>query len=183
MHIALLRGVNVGGHTKVAMADLRAIVDELGFAGARTLLNSGNLVFRAEGTGGGTLEETLERAAAERLDLRTDFVVRTASEWAEVIASNPFPDEALRDPGHLLVMALKDGPSEDSIVALCAAIDGNEVVRAIANNAYITYPDGIGRSKLTLARIERGLGVRGTARNWNTVRKLAELTREVDDRG
>ena len=173
--IALLRGVNVGGHRKIAMADLRAMLEGLGFAEARSLLNSGNLVFRGEREGGRALEGLLEREAAERLDLHTDFLVRTADEWSEIIASNPFPDEAARDPGHLVVMALKEGPSEAAVTALRAAIKGDEVVRVAGETAYITYPDGIGRSKLTNARIEDGLGVRGTARNWNTVRKLDEL--------
>ncbi len=181
MFIALLRGVNVGGHTKVAMADLRAMVGDLGFAEARTILNSGNLVFRGAREGGRALEGLLEREAAERLDLRTDFLVRTADQWSELIAANPFPDEAAQDPGHLIVMALKEGPSEAAVDALRAAIKGNEVLRVAGETAYITYPDGIGRSKLTLTRIEGALGVCGTARNWNTVRKLDELAAAAGD--
>ena len=175
VHIALLRGVNVGGHGKVAMVDLRAMLGELGFAEARSILNSGNLVFRGKGRGGRVLEERLERAAAERLDLHTDFMVRTAAEWAEIIAANPYPDAAADDPSHLLAMVMKEAPSEGALDALRAAIRGNELVDLAGTTAYIIFPDGIGRSKLTTARIESKLGARGTARNWNTVLKLAEL--------
>jgi len=181
VHIALLRGVNAGGKMKVAMADLRAMVGALEFADAKTLLNSGNLVFRGDGAGGVALEDILERAAADRLGLVTDFLVRTAPEWAAIVASNPFPDEAVRDPSHLVVMALKDASSESSVDGLRSAIVGAEAARVIGDNAYITYPDGIGRSKLTGARIETRLGVRGTARNWNTVLKLAQLAEAASE--
>ena len=175
MYIALLRAVNVGGHGKVGMVDLRAMIAALGFADAKTLLNSGNLVFRGAGPGGRALEDTLEREAAERLDLHTDFMVRTAQQWSEIIAVNPYPGEADSNPSHFLVMVMKAAPSEGAVGALRAAIPGNEVVHVNGDTAYITYPDGIGHSKLTTARIESKLGTRGTARNWNTVRKLAEL--------
>lgn len=175
VHIALLRGVNVGGHGKVAMADLRAMLGELGFPQARSILNSGNLVFRGAGRGGRALEERLERAAAERLDLHTDFMVRTVAEWAEIIASNPYPDAAAENPSHFLAMVMKEAPSKGALDALRAAIRGNELVDLTGTTAYITFPDGIGRSKLTTARIESKLGARGTARNWNTVLKLAKL--------
>lgn len=175
VQIALLRGVNVGGHMKVAMADLRAMLADLGFARPRTLLNSGNLVFHSDGPGGRALERLLERAAADRLGLSTDFLVRGAHEWGRIIASNPFPDEAARDPSHLVVMALKECPGERAVDALRSAIEGPEAIDVTGNNATITYPDGIGRSKLTNAFIEARLSTRGTARNWNTVLKLAQL--------
>ncbi len=139
-------------------------------------MNSGNLVFQSDGAGGRALKDVLERAAADRLDVHTDFMVRSAAQWTELISANPFLEEAARDPGHLLAMALKSAPAAGAEEALAAAIQGNEVARVAAANAYITYPDGVGRSKLTLARIEAALGVRGTARNWNTVRKLADLS-------
>jgi uncharacterized protein (DUF1697 family) len=109
------------------------------------------------------------------LGLRTDFFVRTAAEWAKVVAGNPFPEEAERDPGHLVVMFLKATPEANDVAALQAAIPGRETVRAEGKHAYIIYPDGIGRSKLTIDLIERKLGTRGTGRNWNTVLKLAAL--------
>ena len=102
-HIALIRGINVGGHNRIAMADLRGLLADLGFAGARSLLQSGNLVFNREGSSSGAeLEALFETQAVKHLDLRADFLVRTAREWARVVKHNPFPEAAERDPSHLL---------------------------------------------------------------------------------
>jgi uncharacterized protein (DUF1697 family) len=176
VHIALLRAINVGGSKRVAMADLRDFLTELGFRDARSLLQSGNLVFRSDTRSGATLERVLETEAAKRLGLETDFFVRSAAEWQEIVENNPFPDEAKRDPGHLLVMCLKDAPAAPDVNALQDAIRGREIVRAKGRAAYLVYPDGIGRSRLTSALIEKKLGTSGTCRNWNTVLKLAALT-------
>ena len=176
VHVALLRGVNVGGLKQVAMADLRDLLAELGFADARSLLQSGNLVFRGGIKTGAPLERWLTAEAAKHLALETDFFVRTAEEWKAVVAQNPFPDEARDDPGHLLVIFLRDAPGAKAVSALQAAITGREAIRAKGRHAYIVYPDGVGRSRLTLALIEKMLGTRGTGRNWNTVLKLGVLT-------
>jgi uncharacterized protein (DUF1697 family) len=176
VYVALLRGINVGGHRSVAMVDLRDLLVGLGFAGVRSLLQSGNLVFRGPPRSPDRLERTLELEAAKRLGLRTDFFVRTATEWKSVLARNPFPAEAERDPGHLIVMFLKKAPGAKSVRALRAAITGREVVQPRGREAYIVYPDGMGRSRLTNASIDKALGTSGTGRNWNTVRKVAALT-------
>lgn len=174
MHVALLRAVNLGSHNKVGMADLRELLVGLGFESVQTLLQSGNVVFEARGKTT-ALEQTLERAAAKQLGVETDFFVRTAKEWQAVIDANPFPREAADDPGHLLAVITKDPVAPANVTALQKAIVGREVVRAKDRCAYIVYPDGIGRSKLTSAVIEKKLGTRGTARNWNTLLKLRAL--------
>ncbi|MEK6375764.1 MAG: DUF1697 domain-containing protein [Acidobacteriota bacterium] len=178
MHIALLRGINVGGNKMIAMADLRDLLTNLGFAGARSLLQSGNLVFHGDRRTPAQLETLLAAETEKRLGVQADVFVRTASELAEVVARNPFAEEAKRDPSHLLVMFLKDVPDATAVAALNAAIIGREAVRVIGRHAYIAYPDGIGTSKLTGAVIEKKLGTRGTARNWNTVMKLSRLAGE-----
>jgi len=175
MHVALLRGVNVGGHNRVAMSDLRDLLGALGFAGAKSLLQSGNLVFQSEGRTGAELERLLEAETASRLSVTADYLVRTADEWQAVVAGNPFPDEAKRNPGHLVVMFLKTAPQAKDVQALQAAIEGPESIRAEGRHLYVAYPAGIGRSKLTGTLIEAKLGTRGTARNWNTILKLAVI--------
>jgi uncharacterized protein (DUF1697 family) len=177
VQIALLRAINVGGRKQVAMADLRDLLTQLGFGDARSLLQSGNLVFRGDTRSGAALERKLETEAAKRLGLETDFFVRSAAEWQKIVARNPFPEEAERDPGHLLVTVLKGAPTAREVKALQDAIPGREIVRADGRVAYVVYPDGIGRSRLTTALLERKLGTRSTGRNWNTVLKLAALTR------
>jgi len=175
-HIALLRAVNLPGHNKIGMADLKALVIGLGFTDAQTLLQSGNIVFSGGTRTTTSLEQTLERAAAKQLGLETDFIVRTAKEWQAIIDANPFPREAKDDPSHLLAVILKDEVSAANVTALQKTIVGREVVRAKGRCLYVVFPDGIGRSKLTTAMTEKKLGTRGTARNWNTVLKLGLLT-------
>jgi len=171
--VALLRAVNVGGTGKLAMPDLCTLLTKLGYSGVKSLLQSGNVVFGCDGPANAALEATLEAAAAKKLGVKTEFFVRSAREWDKIVAGNPYPDAARDDPSHLVVMAFKSAPAAKNVAALQAAIPGRETVRASGKQAYFVYPDGIGTSKLTNAIIERHLGMSGTARNWNTVLKLA----------
>jgi uncharacterized protein (DUF1697 family) len=173
--VALLRAVNLASHNRVTMADLCAMLGDLKLTGARSLLQSGNVVFEAGSAAPQALERKLEAEAGRRLGLATDFFVRSAKEWGAVLAANPFPAEAKRDPGHLLVFALKDAPGLAQARALSEAIKGREVARVVGRQAYIVYPDGVGRSRLTIALIERKLGTRATGRNWNTATKLGAM--------
>jgi uncharacterized protein (DUF1697 family) len=175
IHVGLLRAVNLPRHNKIRMADLRAFLTGLGMQDVRSLLQSGNVVFRSAGNSAAQLERTFAAAAAKRLDLEADFFVRTAGEWKAMIAANPFHKEAERDPGHLLVVFLKEAPSPERVAALQSAIKGREVVRAKGRHAFVVYPDGVGRSRLTSTLIEAKLATRSTGRNWNTVLKLAAL--------
>jgi uncharacterized protein (DUF1697 family) len=175
MHVALLRAVNLGSHNKVGMADLRGFFTQLGLTEPRSLLRSGNVVFGSDRRTGKGLKQLLEREAAKRLDLRTDFFVRSAREWRDIVARNPFPREAERDPAHLVLIVLREAPEDAKVRELQAAIVGREVVRTDGRHAYVLYPDGIGTSRLSHASIERRLGTRGTGRNWNTVLKLDAL--------
>jgi uncharacterized protein (DUF1697 family) len=175
LHIALLRAVNLGAHNKVGKADLVSLMTALGLQDGKTLLQSGNMVFRSSAVSTGQLEQQLESAAAARLGLATDVFVRTAREWQAIVEANPFPKEAKADPSHLVAVLLKSAPAAQTVDALQQAIKGREVVRAKGRCAYIVYPDGIGRSKLTSAMIEKMLTTRGTARNWNTVLRLAQM--------
>jgi uncharacterized protein (DUF1697 family) len=174
-YIALLRAVNVAGHRPVAMEDLRALLAQLGLADARALLQSGNLVFSATARPAVQLERLLEAETKKRLGLETDFFVRTAKEWRALVDANPFRAEARRDPAHMLVLFLRDATSATKVAALRAAITGRERVQAPGRELYAVYPDGVGRSRLTSALVEKALGTRATGRNWNTVLKLAAL--------
>jgi uncharacterized protein (DUF1697 family) len=175
-YIGLLRAVNLGSHNKIAMEDLRQLVAGLGLRDPKTLLQSGNVVFSGAAGSTAALERRLEDETRTRLDLDTNFFVRTAVEWREIVADNPFPDEAARDPDRLLLVALKAAPTAAAVAALQKAIKGPELVRARGRQAYIVYPEGVGRSRLTTVLIEKVLGTRGTGRNWNTVLKLHVLT-------
>jgi uncharacterized protein (DUF1697 family) len=170
VYIVLLRGINVGGNKKVAMSDLRDLAARLGFDDAKTILQSGNLVIRGKKKATSAIEKVF------RANLDCEVFVRTVDEWKAIVANNPFTKEAKDDPGHALVMCLRDVPDSRAVQALRAAIVGREVVEVRGREAYFVYPDGVGTSKLTHALIEKKLGVQGTARNWNTTVKLLELT-------
>lgn len=177
VYAALFRAVNLPSHGKVAMEDLRQLLARLGMENPRSLLQTGNLVFRSR-LAASKLEDTIETAVAEELGLATEVFVRTAAELADVVKRNPYLDAAKTDPGHLLVMFLRSAPSASAVAALRSAIKGRETVEARGCHAYIVYPDGIGRSRLTTVLIERHLATRGTGRNWNTVLKLLAMVRE-----
>jgi uncharacterized protein (DUF1697 family) len=179
-HVALLRAVNLASHNKVGSAELRALMAKLGLEDGRTLLTSGNLVFACTGKTPAALEALLAAAAQKQLDLATEIFVRTAREWSAIVAGNPFPAEAKQDPAHLVLMTFRDAPGAAQVAALEAAIVGRERIVAQGRHGYLVYPDGIGRSRLTVALIERKLGTRGTGRNWNTVLKLAAMMSGAD---
>lgn len=178
MYVALLRAINVAGNNLVAMADLRAMLVELGYMNVRSLLQSGNLVFSGWTQATAELEAVLEAEIARRLGLRIDFVVRTGAEWSGIVADNPFPAAADADPSHLLVYPLKSAPDAGAISALRKANRGPEEIECRGRELYIVYHAGVGASKLTIGIIEARLGTRTTGRNWNTVRKLAVLVGE-----
>jgi len=172
-HIALLRGINVGGNKLIAMSELRARLEQLGFSNPRTLLQSGNVVFGSSRRTPPQLERLLETDIQRHFEMSVDVFVRTAEEWNEVIARNPFRAEAKRDPARLVVMFLRDTPAAKHLAALQAAVVGAETARAAGRHLYVFYPDGMGRSRLTNVALEKILMTRGSARNWNTVLKLA----------
>jgi uncharacterized protein (DUF1697 family) len=175
-YVGFLRAVNVG-HRTVGMDDLRRAIESVGYDDVSTVLNSGNVVFRAEEPHAATVERRLESGCARPLGFPVEFMVREQSSLEAALEANPFPDFARTDPGHLLVVFLKSTPSARNGAAFARGLAGPEEGRVLGAHAYVTYPAGIGRSKLTLPRIEAAIGTRGTARNWNTVRRLAERAR------
>src|SRR5262249_23951216 len=151
------------------------LLTDLGFADARSLLQSGNLVFRGDQQRQEALEERLEAAVAERLGLQVSFMVRTGEQLARVIERNPLPDDAERDAGHLLVLFLKSAPAAEAVEALRVAVKGPEEIHADGDQLYVAYRGGVGTSRLTNTLIESKLRTRATGRNWNTVLKLAAM--------
>jgi uncharacterized protein (DUF1697 family) len=173
-HVALLRGINMRGYNKIAMSDLRTLAGDIGFTNAQTLLQSGNLVFTAPAKPTRILEDALETAIAKKLGLATKVLVRSAADWKKLVAANPFAEEAARDPSHLALLLLKDKAGAAAVKALKVAIVGREVFEADGRTLYAYYPDGFGNSKFTTALIDRTLSTTATARNWNTVLKIAK---------
>lgn len=170
-YVALLRAVNLGKLGKIAMADLRDLLESLGCSRVRTLLQSGNAVFDSTTRTTSAVEKELETALAARLGVETEVFARTPAQWTAIVEANPFAVMAKRDPSHLVVLVTRGTPKLAALAQLRAP--GPEEIELGEGCLYITYPAGIGRSKLTANPAWRTLGVVGTARNWNTVQKIA----------
>lgn len=171
--IALLRAVNVGGR-KLPMAELRDLCGELRWKDVETYIQSGNLVFRAEGKPK-ALEERLEKAIQERFGLDVPVIARTASQWADCLAANPFAEVARDEPGRLQLLVSKRPPADGAAAKLTERAQAGERVESAGGALWLHYPEGVGRSKLTPALIDRTCGSPSTARNWRTAVKLREM--------
>jgi uncharacterized protein (DUF1697 family) len=165
--VALLRAVNVGGR-QIAMADLRALFLGAGFSDAKTLLQSGNVVFAAGRRSDTQIEGVLEAETEKRFGFRSEYFVRDRTAMRAVVDDNPFYREAKQVPGRLVVLFLKEAVAAKAVAAFAKTWSGPEAVRGSGKHLYVYYPDGQGRSKLKLPWL-------GTARNWNTVLKLFAL--------
>ncbi|MDP8916367.1 MAG: DUF1697 domain-containing protein [Pseudomonadota bacterium] len=183
VQIALLRGVMPTGKNRVPMAELRALLEDLGFGGARTLISSGNAVFRSAGPAGAELEALLEREIAARIGPELDVMVRDQAAWSAMMAQNPFPEDAAQRPDKLLATVLKGAPSEEGARAFEALVVPPGKAKVIGDTAWIVFTAADSLSKLTPAAYRRTLGVSGTGRNWNTVVKLKALAAEVGAAG
>ena len=174
--VALIRGVNVGGKAKLPMADLRALLTQLGFAEARTLLQSGNVVLRTDASSRpGDLERALREAIGERFDLAVSCLVRTEAEFRDVVSANPLAEFADLDgpAGSKMQVIFLSAEPEPALLAAHdpVGLDPKRIVlgdRAI----YQWCPDGILTAPAVGSFVERNLKVATTARNWNTLRKL-----------
>jgi uncharacterized protein (DUF1697 family) len=167
-HVALLRGINVGGRGRVAMADLREVVASLGYEDVATYVQSGNVVFTAEAPDAAALEA----AIAKRLDVSPAVVVLSREELEQVVARNPWPDE--RDGKHLHVIFTAGEPDADVVAAAQEKAAGGDEARIVDGTLYMHTPNGLGRSKLAAELSRRG-PKDGTARNWTTVTKLLAM--------
>jgi uncharacterized protein (DUF1697 family) len=172
MRIALLRGVNVGGNKKVAMADLKAMVEALGFSDVKTLLQSGNVVFRAGDETEAALEAHLEAETERRLGLKTSYLVRDAAQWRAIIDACPFPNEA---PSRTLVTVGRTAMPAEAIDAVRAVLLPHEKVEAVERQVYAYFGEGMGQSKAAEALNRKAVKAVATGRNWNTVLKIAAL--------
>jgi uncharacterized protein (DUF1697 family) len=171
--IALLRGINLGAHKRLAMGELRELLTGLGYGDVRTLLQSGNVVLSSRVTGA-RLERELEGRIAAALGVETPVVTRTRDELADVVDRNPLAGVAT-DPKRHQVSFLSAAP-DAAVVRELEALDVTPEQLAVSGREiYAWHPDGIQNSPLAKLLSDRRLGVTATARNWNTVTKLLEL--------
>jgi uncharacterized protein (DUF1697 family) len=171
--VALLRGVNVGTAKRIAMAELRKLVEALGYADVRTLLNSGNVVFTVPGASSGDPAARIEAAILARLGVSTRVTVLTGKEVAAAVRRNPLASVA-GDPARLLLMAFPDAKAMSRLKPLLGQPWAPEVLALGTRVAYMWCADGIVKSRLWTAA-SRVLGDVGTARNIATMSKLLAL--------
>jgi uncharacterized protein (DUF1697 family) len=164
--ISMLRGVNVGAHHRIGMADLRAVYESLGYRDVQTYVQSGNVIFRARGASAARIEDAVEK----KFGFRPAVILRTTEELRDAIARNPFDTAA---PSRLLVYFLAGDP------AIAAFASAPEEVRVNGREVYIYFPNGMARPKLSMTALDKALKVAGTGRNWNTVTKLLEIAAAV----
>lgn len=174
--IVLLRGINLGPRNRIAMPELRKLLEAAGFDDVRTYVQSGNIVLSTRRKPEGTAT-ACEKVIASELGLDIPAVVRTRDELAEVVRRNPLADVA-DNPKRYQVSFLDAKPDPQVIEKLTAAAAGGERVEAIGREIYAWHPDGIARSKMWAALAGKGLGMRATARNWTTVTTLLEMAEE-----
>lgn len=172
--VALLRGVNVGGATRVPMAELRQVVAAAGFGHVRTYVNSGNVVLTSDRPPA-EVADVLRAACADAFPVQPDVVVRTRDELHAVLAANPFLDRDDDPTHHHVVLLPDDAPAHRPDVL----VEPPEDLAVAGREVYLLLPGGMGRSRLA-ARLTAGARPVGTSRNWRTLTTLARLTDELD---
>ncbi len=180
IYIALLRGINVGGHKPVKMTALRAALEEMGFQRVVTYLQSGNAVFGAQQAAPAALARSIERRLQQEFGSPIPVLVKTAREMQQLAAANPFAAQRGVDPAKLHVTFLFQAPTAAALGKLEALEKGRDQFRPGAGALYLRClylhcPDGYGRSKIANPQVERALSVAATTRNWKTVNELCRL--------
>jgi uncharacterized protein (DUF1697 family) len=177
--IAMLRGVNVGGHQKLNMEALRALGTGLGLQDVRSYIQSGNLVFRDDRADPGELVHRLQSAIEGKFGFKPGVVLRTAAELQKVVAKNPFAGRDGIEPGRLLVLFLAEKPSPQACAQILALPSEPEEHVIHGHELYVYYPNGMARPRIPLVRIEKMLQCVSTGRNWNTVNTLLDMARQT----
>ena len=186
-HVALLRGINLAGRNRVAMAALREVVEGFGHTDVATWVQSGNVVFTSAEADHGTLAAALEQAIGDQLGVRARVVVLSCRELAQVVADHPFPEQDNPKLVHAVFWNGPLGPEELDAVAAARQrsreLGSRDEAQVVGTTLYLHTPDGFGRSELA-AQLTKLAGGRtaGTARNWATVRKLLAMCDGSKDR-
>lgn len=172
-HIALFRGINVGGHNILPMKELRGLLKKLGAEDVKTYIQSGNAVFRHETDNVSQLSDDIRAAIKESHGFEPRVLLLDGAEMEKAVASNPFP-EAEAEPKTLHLYFLATVPPSPDVAMLDSLKKDSEQFKLSEKVFYLHAPEGIGRSKLA-ERVEKALGVAATARNWRTVSKIMAI--------
>ena len=175
VHVALLRGINLGGKNRLPMKDLAAMFTDAGCGSVSTYIQSGNVVFEAPAALARLLPSLIEKSIADRFGYQVPVVTRTGSELRRIVRGNPFLRSGA-DPGTLHVAFLADAPAAARVKALDAGRSAPDAFAVRGREIFLHCPNGFARTRLTNAYFDSKLGTTSTVRNWNTVVTLLDLT-------
>lgn len=178
--ISMLRGVNLGPHNRIKMDALRALCESLKLEGARTYIQSGNIIFRTKEKNSPALAKKIQNAIERKFGFAPPVILRTAVEMREALASNPFAKRRDIDPAKVLITFLAAEPGAEAQASLVKFKDYPEEVKLKGRELYIYFPNGAGKSKLPWSQVEKLLKMTGTARNLNSVAQMLEIAGEVE---
>ena len=168
---AMLRGINLGKR-QLKSAELKAVVEGMGYTDVKTILASGNVVFEAGDAAPEAIERDLHAALAKETGLKSEVFVRNRADLERLVEANPFPDEARERPSWLVVTFHREPVDRTAIARLAESYDGPERMMAVGREMFTDFPEGQGRSNLIPALAKAKLSQGNTGRNWNTVLKL-----------
>lgn len=177
-YVCLIRGINVGGRNIIKMDRLRKAFEGLGYEDVTTYVQSGNVVFKAGERASEDLSRKIEKMILDEFGFPVSVIVKTPEEIQQAIRRNPFLREKGMDVSKLHVTFLDRAPEKAAFKGLEALIVSPEQIRNSGKEIYLYCPNGYGQSKLTNNVLERILSVKATTRNWNTVNKLCEMSKE-----
>ena len=173
--VSLFRGINVGGNRIVPMIELKSLHEALGLRDVVTYIQSGNVVFSSDEADPAQLARQIEEAFAQKFGFHSQVMVRTTAELDEIITNNPFQNQPEKETKWVAVLFLTTRPEHTALEDLQKTYKGPEELYLIGQELFVYYPDGVGRSKLTLTLIEKKLKTVGTGRNWNTILRLQQM--------
>jgi len=174
IHIALLRGINLGGTNRLPMKDLAAFFEKAGCEQVRTWLQSGNVVFQAAMADAPAIVQSVSQDISEQFGLNIPIITRTLEDLEQVAQGNPFPDEKI-ETKFLHVSFLKDLPEPARLESLAADRSPPDRFQVFGRDIFLYLPNGVARTKLTNQYFDRKLKTISTVRNWNTVLKLLQI--------
>jgi len=176
-YIALFRGINIGGHNIIKMADLRGLLKDIGLRDVNSYIQSGNVIFRSEEVDPEQLAQDISAKIAKKYDFEPRVLISKKGEFLHIMESNPFP-EAETDSRRLHVFFLTEMIESPDLEGIEEVKRESEQYELKENAFYLYAPEGIGRSKL-VSQIDRLLGVPTTGRNWRTMRKIRQMAEEL----
>ncbi|MGX7872900.1 DUF1697 domain-containing protein [Mesorhizobium sp. ORM6] len=175
-YVALLYSIGLGEGRRLVMSDLKAMAEGLGFQNVRTLVATGNLVLETRKTEVSDLERRLEAGFEKSFGRHVDIIVRVAEDWLNLAAGNPFPAESAQAGDQVAVRVMRQPVADDAISGLQAHAAEDEKVLLVGGDIWLVFSRERPSSRLLAAANHKRMGI-GTSRNWNTVRKLAEMVR------